>query len=185
MTFYTQDNLHTWNSIHMTFHTHHIPCTWPSTHKIFYTHKILCTSLSTRMILYTRRILHTWPSTHHILHTWNSTHHLPRAWYSTVYTHHIHITLCHPHDIGWLRSVVLIKWLLSSAEYRLFYRALLQTRPIISSILLTKATRYHPHCIQLSSRISFPRITFAYTCQKRHVYICQKGRVYVSKEKCV
>ena len=32
---------------------------------------------------------------------------------------------------------------MSSAEYRLFYRALSQKRPIILSILLTKATPYN------------------------------------------
>ena len=33
--------------------------------------------------------------------------------------------------IGWLRSVGSIKWKVSFAEHRLFYRALLQKRPII------------------------------------------------------
>jgi len=44
--------------------------------------------------------------------------------------------------MGWLRSVGSIKLQVSFAEYRLFYRALLQKRPIILSILLTKATPY-------------------------------------------
>ena len=44
--------------------------------------------------------------------------------------------------MGWLRSVGSIKWQVSFAEYRLLYRALLQKRPIILSILLTKATPY-------------------------------------------
>jgi len=35
-----------------------------------------------------------------------------------------------------------IKWQVSFEEYRLFYRALLQKRPIILPILLTKATPY-------------------------------------------
>ena len=43
-------------------------------------------------------------------------------------------------NMGWLRSVGSIKLWVSFAEYRLFYRALLQKRPIILSILLTKAT---------------------------------------------
>jgi len=42
--------------------------------------------------------------------------------------------------MGWLRSVGSIKLLVSFAEYCLFCRALLQKRPIILSILLTKAT---------------------------------------------
>jgi len=44
--------------------------------------------------------------------------------------------------MGWLRSVGLIKSKVSFAEYRLFYRALLQRRPIIESILPTEATPY-------------------------------------------
>ena len=42
--------------------------------------------------------------------------------------------------MGWLQSVGSIKLKVSFAEYRLFYRALLQKRPVILSILLTKAT---------------------------------------------
>jgi len=42
--------------------------------------------------------------------------------------------------MGWLRSVGSINLQVSFAEYRLFYRALLQKRTIILSILLTKAT---------------------------------------------
>ena len=41
--------------------------------------------------------------------------------------------------MGWLRSVGSIKSWVSFAEYRLFYRALLQKRPIILSILRIEA----------------------------------------------
>ena len=44
--------------------------------------------------------------------------------------------------MGWLQLVGSMKLQVSFAAYRLFYRALLQKRPIISSILLTKATPY-------------------------------------------
>jgi len=44
--------------------------------------------------------------------------------------------------MGWLRSVGSIKLQVSFAEYCLFCRALLQKRPMILSILLTKATPY-------------------------------------------
>ena len=44
--------------------------------------------------------------------------------------------------MGWLRSAGSIKLQVSFAEYRLFYRSLLQKRRIIFSILLTKATPY-------------------------------------------
>ena len=43
---------------------------------------------------------------------------------------------------GWLWSVGSIRFQVTFAEYCLFYRSLLQMRPIISSILLTKATPY-------------------------------------------
>jgi len=43
-------------------------------------------------------------------------------------------------NMGWLRLVGSSKSQVSFAEYRLFYRALLQKRPIILSILLTKST---------------------------------------------
>jgi len=42
--------------------------------------------------------------------------------------------------IGWLRWVGSIKLYVSFVEYRLFYRALLQKRPVILSIPLSKAT---------------------------------------------
>ena len=44
--------------------------------------------------------------------------------------------------LGWLRLVGSIKLQVSFAEYSLFYRALLQKRPIILSMLLTQATPY-------------------------------------------
>jgi len=50
----------------------------------------------------------------------------------------IHVWVCI--HMGWLRSVGSIKLYVSFAEYCLFYKALLQKRPIILSILLTKAT---------------------------------------------
>jgi len=48
----------------------------------------------------------------------------------------------------WLRSVGSIKLQVSFAEYRLFYRALLQKRTIILSILLTVAT---PYCLGVAT----------------------------------
>jgi len=47
--------------------------------------------------------------------------------------------ICH---MGWLWLVGSIKLQVSLAEYSLFYRSLLQKRPIILSILLTEATPY-------------------------------------------
>jgi len=45
-------------------------------------------------------------------------------------------------DMGWLRLVGSIKLYVSFAEYCLFYRALLQKRPIIVRSLLIVATSY-------------------------------------------
>jgi len=45
--------------------------------------------------------------------------------------------------IGWLRLVGSFKLLVSFAEYRLFYRALLQKRPIIWRSLLVEATPWN------------------------------------------
>jgi len=47
------------------------------------------------------------------------------------------------HTIGWLRLVGSLKLLASFAEYRLFYRALLQKRPVILRSVLIVATPYH------------------------------------------
>jgi len=44
--------------------------------------------------------------------------------------------------MGWLRLVGSLKSQVSFAEYRLFYRALLQKRPIILRSLLAEATPY-------------------------------------------
>jgi len=44
--------------------------------------------------------------------------------------------------MGWLRLVGSLKLQVSFAEYRLFYRALLQKRPVILRSLLIVATPY-------------------------------------------
>ena len=65
------------------------------------------------------------------------------------FSHHRHPhrvlyeTLPFIHGMGWLRSVGSMQLQVSFAEYCLFYRALLQKRLIILSILLTRATPYH------------------------------------------
>ena len=52
--------------------------------------------------------------------------------------------------MGWLRLVPSFKLQVSFVEYRLFYRVLLQKRPIILSILLTTATPYLCNVYDLS-----------------------------------
>ena len=54
------------------------------------------------------------------------------------------------HTMGWLRLVGSLKLQVSFAEYRLFYRALLQKRPAILSSLLIVATPYHERYLGLS-----------------------------------
>jgi len=57
------------------------------------------------------------------------------SFFSHICTSNIYMT-----DIGWLRLVGSLKLLVSLAEYRLFYRSLLQKRPVISRSLLLEAT---------------------------------------------
>ena len=66
-------------------------------------------------------------------------------------------------SMGWLRSVGSIKLQVSFAEYRLFYKPLLQKRPVILSILLTKATPY-VRCLIYKSEMAR---NGAFTCVKR------------------
>jgi len=69
-----------------------------------------------------------------------------RCTYECDMLHIWNIMYCtYQYDVGWLRSVGSIKSHVSFAEYRLFYRALLQKRPIILSILPTKVTPYESH----------------------------------------
>jgi len=51
--------------------------------------------------------------------------------------------MCHVSHMGWLRWVGSLKSQVSFTEYRLFYRALLQKKPIILRSLLIVATPYH------------------------------------------
>jgi len=102
---------------------------------------------------------HIWTSRQHVIsHVWtiHGTHitlhcthiNTTRHTYVCVYVCHTyervasHICTSHVTPMGWLRSVGSIKLQVSFPEYRLFYRALLQKRPIISPILLTKAIPY-------------------------------------------
>jgi len=91
--------------------------------------------------------------------------------------------------MGWLRSVGSIKLKVSFAEYRLFYRTLLQKRPIVFSILLTEATPYErvmntaqKSCVMWMSRISYERFIgvvqkLRHVSYERFMNIVQKSRV--------
>ena len=82
--------------------------------------------------------------------SYTSAHASTTRHYQTLHSPHTH---AHTHILllksqpatqvlcmGWLRSVGSIRLQVSFAEYRLFYRALLQKRPVILSILLVEAT---------------------------------------------
>jgi len=61
-------------------------------------------------------------------------------------SYHIHewaMSRMHSSRMGWLRLVASLKLQVSFAEYHLFYRALLQKRPIIVRSLQVVATLYH------------------------------------------
>jgi len=95
--------------------------------------------------------------------------------------------------MGWLRLVGSIKLQVSFAEYSLFYRALLQKRPIIWSILLTVATPYQlivPGCrlavvnsLYLCTHISMP--IRMHVCVNVHPCVCVRERVCVCVCVCV
>ena len=57
-------------------------------------------------------------------------------------THSLKICMSR-HDMGWLRLAGSLKLYVSFAEYSLFYRALLQKRPVISRSLVIIVTPYH------------------------------------------
>ena len=59
--------------------------------------------------------------------------------------------------MGWLRRVGSLKIQVSFAEYPLFYRALLQKRPIILRRLPAEATQYQ-HAIKCV--MSMPRVDY-------------------------
>jgi len=79
----------------------------------------------------------TW-NTHH--NTWNMHYYVCITVYNKKYTHDN--TWYSTSNMGWLRLVGSLKLQVSFAEYRLFYRALLQKRPIILRSLLMVATPY-------------------------------------------
>jgi len=88
--------------------------------------------------------------------------------------------------MGWLRLVGSLKIQVSFAEYRLFYRALLQKRPVIFRCLLTEATPYsymNSHMYGASCQLhvhayaSFVSITC--TCIRFFFVDCGEGLDYV------
>ena len=67
---------------------------------------------------------------------------------------HITYYICVATDMGWLRLVGSLKLQVFFAEYSLFYRALLQKRPIILRSLLIGATPYH-ECLSTQSFVEY------------------------------
>jgi len=70
---------------------------------------------------------------------------MPQDNYNTGILSRIPVTqipVMYLYSMGWLRWVGSIKSQVSSADYSLFYRALLQKRPMILSIVLTETIRY-------------------------------------------
>ena len=103
-----------------------------------------------RNIKYRELATHTRTNIHTHTHTQTHTHAYTRACTHThTHTRSLSGTPCRELStgsfqkdmtMGWLRSVGSITLQVSFAEYCLFYRSLLQKRPIILSILLTVAT---------------------------------------------
>jgi len=105
--------------------------------------------------------LHMWYITHrwmcdvhsylmNVSHSYVTHHTFIRRSYANTWVSHLtcwHMTYGYDTSayhlrMGWLRSVGSIKLQVSFAEYCLFYRSILQKRPIILSILLSSATPY-------------------------------------------
>jgi len=92
---------------------------------------------------------------------------------------HLHVHTIPPRRLqpamGLLCLVESIKLKVSFAEYRLFYRALLQQRPMILSILLTKATPYLP-LLQpapvYTCADAHVQVIFAYICVYVYMHVC-------------
>jgi len=68
-------------------------------------------------------------------------------------------------SMGWLRLVASIKLQVSSTEYRLFYKSLLQKRPVILSILLTEATPYTCEYGRTYSYVWLTHMTLSCVCR--------------------
>ena len=81
----------------------------------------------------------------------------------------------------WLRLVGSLKLYVSLAEYRRFYRALLQKRPIIWRSLLIVATPYHTFTCMNQSFMSHIWMTYAYNILDRLVYIRDSNDSFVSQ----
>jgi len=83
----------------------------------------------------------------------------------------------HLNNMGWLWFVGSIKLHVSFAEYSLFCRALLQKRPVLLSILLTKATPYIFYrtntfiYIYIYICVSTYLCMCIYSCMYMHIYI--------------
>jgi len=94
--------------------------------------------------------------------------------------------------MGWLRLVGSLKPQVSFAEYRLFYRALLQTRPIIlrslpivaTPLFLERVSRYRNVCRLIIPICDEPmrgrRNKKIHVCMHIHIYICIRKYVCIN-----
>ena len=113
-----------------------------------YLHSCKCVSIDV--------LTHTHTHTHTHIHMYTHTHTHAVSVCMITYTYMLHTHTCiytcmHEHAcqqmltitlIGWLRLVGSLKLQVSFAEYCIFYRALLQKRPINSRSLLIVTTSY-------------------------------------------
>jgi len=83
--------------------------------------------------------------------------------------------------MAWLRLVGSLKLQVSFTEYRLFYRALLQTRPTILRSLLTEATPYR--CSAASKQV----LLYNSTLMHREIdsSSCVRALICISNHQCV
>jgi len=204
-------HIHTSRTTHLHIHTtciyvdHMCYTMWRFTHITNHTHPHI-QSRTTHIHTYSHEP-HTSTHTYHEPHI--PTHTVPHTWRGhtrhacgSVCGSHVCVAVCVDHmcdmmwwftHMGWLRSVGSIKLQVSFEEYRLLYRALLQKRPIIISILLTEVTPCHDAHVSSYTVPHTWGVTHVMCVDTRHSCVCrvavccsvvQSGAVWCSVVQC-
>jgi len=126
---------------------------------------------------------HIWKSSECVVaHVWiRRGTHLNASWhiYECVMAH---VCISRGTPMGWLRLVSSLKLQVSFAEYSLFYRALLQKRPIILRSLLIAATPYEyvmtRSCVYHNTPASYDA-WYMRVHASLHMYECVMAHVYM------
>ena len=93
------------------------------------------------------------------------------------------VNTCHAH-MGWLQRVGSLKLQVFFAEYRVFYRALLQKRPMILRRLIIVATLYNT-CVHTYNTCVHTYNTCVHTCEPITMSLCMGVGSVVSSYVCM